>query len=253
MLLPVPRSEVTDTELDAAYAWPGWPAAAPWLRANMVATLDGSARAPDGLSEGISSVADRRVFGRLRGLADVVLVGAGTVREEGYRPSRLKPEFTERRADAGQGVVPVVAVVSRSLRLDLSAELFVAPLVRTLVITSATAEPEQLDRVRAVADVVALGEDDVDLGAAVIALRERGLARIHAEGGPTLLAQLAALDLLDELLLTVSPVLAGGALADGTALPRILGGHALEDAPRPMRLHHLLEDDGSLFLSYRRH
>jgi riboflavin-specific deaminase-like protein len=252
MLLPEPRSDVTDADLDAAYAWPGWPDPTPWLRANMVATVDGSARAPDGLSEGISSTADRRVFGRLRGLADVVLVGAGTVREEGYRPSRLKPEFTQRRADAGQGVVPVVAVVSRSLRLDLSTELFVAPLVRTLVITAATADPERLERVREVADVVALGADDVDLGGAITALRERGLPRIHAEGGPTLLAQLVALDLLDELLLTVSPVLVGGVLADGSPLPRILGGHALDDAPRPMVLHHLLEDDGSLFLSYRR-
>ena len=78
-------------------------------------------------------------------------------------------------------------------------------------------------------------------------------SRIHAEGGPTLLAQLVAADVLDELLLTVSPVLAGGAYADGADISRVLHGTALDDAPRDVRLHQVLEDDGSLFLSYRLH
>lgn len=251
MLLPELRLDLTDADLDAAYAWPGWPSATPWLRANMVATIDGAAGSPDGRSEGISTDADRRVFGRLRGLADVVLAGAGTVREEGYRPARVKPELADLRALTGQTEVPAIAVVSRSLKLDLASELFTAARVRTIVITTESAEPDTLARVHEVADVIAVGHDDVDLAAAVAALRTRGLHRIHAEGGPTLLAQLAAERLLDELLVTVSPLLAGGALADGTALPRILGGHTVEDAPRPMGLHHVLEDDGSLFLSYR--
>ena len=84
------------------------------------------------------------------------------------------------------------------------------------------------------------------------AARAAASHRIHAEGGPTLLAELVAADLLDELLLTVSPLLAGGTYADRTTVTRILAGSVLDDAPRPMRLHQVLEDDDSLFLSYRR-
>ena len=252
MLLPDTRAELSDVDLDTAYAWPGWPLTTPWLRANMVSTVDGAGRSPDGLSAGISSAADRRVFGRLRGLADVVLVGAGTVRAEGYRPAALKPDFAERRAAAGQAPVPSIAVVSRSLDLDLAAPLFAAATVPTIVITAVDADPEALRRVRAAADVIAVGEGVVDLAGAVRALRARGLDRIHAEGGPSLLADLLALDLLDELLLTISPLVAGGATPDGDAIPRITAHAPLPAAPRAMALHQLLEDDGSLFLSYRR-
>jgi riboflavin-specific deaminase-like protein len=217
----------------------------------MVSTADGAGRSPDGLSAGISSDADRRVFGRLRGLADAVLAGAGTVRAEGYRPARPKPAFAERRRAAGQAEVPTVVVVSRSLSLDLRAPLYAEAQARTVVVTAESSDVEARRRVAEVADLVVAGDDDVDLVAALEALRARGLHRIHAEGGPTLLAQLVERDLLDELLLTVSPVLAGGAYADLAPVTRILQGSPLADAPRGMRLHHVLEDDGSLFLSYR--
>jgi riboflavin biosynthesis pyrimidine reductase len=92
----------------------------------------------------------------------------------------------------------------------------------------------------------------VDLAAALAALREQGLARIHAEGGPHLLADLVAADLLDELLLSVSPVLAGGSYASGEQVLRILAGSPIPGAPLDLTLHHLLEEDGALFLSYRR-
>ena len=251
MLLPEAIANLTDDDLDAAYAWPGGPERQPWVRANMVASLDGAARSPDGLSAGISGDADRRVFGRLRALADVVLAGAGTVRAEGYRPARVKPEFAVRRAAAGQTTVPAIAVVSRSLRLDLASPLFTEAAVRTIVITTTGSDASARARTAEVADGIEAGESDVDLVAAVAALRERGLHRIHAEGGPTLLGQLAASHLLDEILLTVSPVLAGGAFADGDPVSRILANAVLNDAPRPMHLHHLLEDDGTLFLRYR--
>jgi riboflavin biosynthesis pyrimidine reductase len=250
MLLPETRDQLSDADLDAAYSWPPWPE--PWLRAAMVSTVDGAARSPDGVSEGISSDADRHLFGRLRGLADVVLAGAGTVRAEGYRPAAVKPDFVRRRADAGQAAVPAIAVVSRSLDLDLGSPLFASATVGTLVITSDSADPAALARVREVADVIVAGAHDVDLTAAVDALRARGLHRVHAEGGPSLLGQLEAADLVDELLLTVTPVLGGGSYAGGTAVPRILAGPVLPDAPRALRLHHLLEHGGSLFLSYRR-
>ncbi|CAB4851222.1 unannotated protein [freshwater metagenome] len=251
MLLPHVIDDLSDAQLDDAYGWPGWPDPTPWLRVNMVATLDGAARSPDGLTAAISSDADRRVFGRLRGLADVVLVGAGTVRDEGYRPARAKPEFAARRADSGQRPVPVIAVVSRSLRLDMSSALFSDRETRPIVITCAAADSVDLDRVSEHADIVISGADEVDLAVALRALRERGLHRVHSEGGPALLADIAAQGLLDEVLLTVSPLLAGGGYAGGMHIPRIMAGSPLPDAPTAMRLHQIIEEDGTLFVSYR--
>ena len=251
MILPVARPSLTDEDIDRAYAWPDWPVPTAWLRANMVMTVDGAARSPNGLSADISSDADRRVFGRLRGLADVVLAGAGTVRAEGYRPARVKPDFAARRAEAGQMAAPAVALVSRSLDVDLTSALFTEPSTPTIVITSSSSDDARRAQVAEVADVIVAGDDRVDLHRAVAALNERGLHRIHAEGGPSLLADLAARGLLDELLITLSPVLAGGSYADGSSVPRILDGASIPESPRPLRLHHVLEDDGTLFLSYR--
>jgi riboflavin biosynthesis pyrimidine reductase len=252
MFLPSAIEDLTDTDLDRVYAWPGDRERLPWLRANMVSTVDGAARAPDGLSNGISSDADQRVFGRLRGLADVVLAGAGTVRHEVYKPGRVRSELLEQRRAAGQSDVPVMAIVSRSLELDLGMDLFSKPTGRVVVITHAGSDPVRRARVADVADVLLAGEDDVDLAAAIAALRSEGLAHIHAEGGPHLLADLVAADLLDELLLSVTPALAGGSYASGTRILRILAGSPLPGAPRGLALHHLLEEEGALFMSYRR-
>jgi riboflavin biosynthesis pyrimidine reductase len=212
-----------DVELSEAYAYPP---ERPWVRANMVATVDGAAAGGDGLSGTVSGPADRAVFGVLRRLADVVLVGAATVRAEGYRPARLP-----------------IAVVSGRLDLDLDAPLYAAAEHRTLVITCATAPPDRLALAREVADVLVCGEQRVDLAAAVTELDRRGLGRVLCEGGPTLLRALAGEGLLDELCLTVAPNLVGGAAG------RILGGELLP-AAAALTLRQLLEDDGWLFARY---
>ena len=128
--------EWTLDELADAYAYPE--GRRPWLRANMVSTLDGAAQ-HDGRSQGISCPTDMRIFGTLRGLADVVVVGAETVRLEGYRPAKAREAFAARRAAAGQAPAPAIAVVSASLDLDFSLPLFTSPLVPTFVITGAAA------------------------------------------------------------------------------------------------------------------
>lgn len=231
--------------LAAVYAYPEeTDEGRPWLRANMVSALDGAARL--GLhSEGLSGAADKRIFGVLRALSDVVLVGAETVRSEGYRPARAREVFRTGRAARGQAPAPAIAVVTRSLDLDLSAPLFTEPLQPTVLITSAAAPAEARRAAAAVADLVVAGEQRVDLAAAVRALTDRGWTRILTEGGPRLLGQVAAAGLLDELCLSVAPLLTAG------DAPRILDGPALASVQR-LELSSLLEEDGFLFARYTR-
>ncbi|WP_256106745.1 pyrimidine reductase family protein [Streptomyces sp. ODS05-4] len=233
-------------ELADAYGYPEPAAGGSWLRANMVATLDGAAQ-HDGRSQPISSAADMRVFGTLRALADVVVVGAETVRREGYRPARAREAFAARRAAAGQGPAPAIAVVSASLDLDFSAPLFTAPLTPTLVLTGAGAPADRTAAAReAGAEVVVAGDGaGVDPHRLVRELADRGLRRQLSEGGPRLLGRLVAAGVLDELCLTVSPTMtAGGA-------QRIAGGPEIP-VPRRFELVSLLEEDGFLFSRYRR-
>lgn len=238
-LLPDPRPDV---DLEQSYAYPPDRA---WLRANMVSSLDGAAAA-DGHSHGLSSRADKRLFRVLRSLADVVVVGAGTARAEGYAGvTRGETEVAARRA-RGQSDTPAIAVVSNSLDLDPGSGLFVGVRTGTLVITHAaavSAQPQRTAALREVADVIVAGDRAVDLPAAIGALAERGLARMVCEGGPRLLSRLAAAGCLDELCLTLSPLLTGG------DAPRILTGATLAPYPR-MRCAHLLEEEGSLFTRY---
>ncbi|MFB8089679.1 pyrimidine reductase family protein [Streptomyces sp. NPDC055992] len=227
-----------------AYAYPETDG--PWLRANMVSTLDGAAQ-HDGRSQPISCESDMRIFGTLRGLADVVIAGAQTVRQEGYRPARARDAFAARRAAAGQTVAPAVAVVSGSLDLDFSLPLFVSPLVPTLVLTGAGAPPDRIETARkAGAEVVIAGEGSrVDPARAVRELAGRGHRRLLTEGGPRLLGQFVAGDVLDELCLTVAPMLTAG------DAQRIAGGPAVA-VPKRFVLGSLLEEDGFLFSRYRR-
>ncbi|MFF4230766.1 pyrimidine reductase family protein [Streptomyces sp. NPDC001820] len=216
-----------------------------WLRANMVSSLDGAAQ-HEGRSQAISSDTDMRIFGTLRGLADAVVVGAETVRLEGYRPARAREAFAERRAAAGQSPAPAIAVVSASLDLDYSLPLFAEPLVPTMVLTGAAAPP---DRIRAAekagAEVVIAGDGPgVEPVRAVRALAERGLVRLLTEGGPRLLGQFVAAGVLDELCLTLSPTMTAG------DAQRIAGGPALA-VPERFALASVLEEAGFLFTRYR--
>ncbi|MEV5952412.1 pyrimidine reductase family protein [Streptomyces sp. NPDC051987] len=233
-------------ELALAYAYPESAGHEAWLRANMVSTLDGAGQ-HDGRSQPISGAADMRIFGTLRGLADVVVVGAETVRQEGYRPVRERAEFAGARAAAGQAAVAAVAVVTASLDLDFSLPLFTSPLVPTLILTGAAAAPDRIAAAeKAGARVVVAGDGvGVDPARAVRALAGLGHTRLLTEGGPRLLGQLIAAGVLDELCLTLSPTLtAGGA-------QRIAGGPGVA-VPRRFELVSLLEEAGFLFGRYRR-
>ncbi|HET6357534.1 pyrimidine reductase family protein [Streptomyces sp.] len=250
-LLPVTDPTATEDhewslgELADAYAYPDG-VDGPWLRANMVSSLDGAAQ-HEGRSQAISSDTDMRIFGTLRGLADAVVVGAETVRLEGYRPARAREAFAARRAAAGQGPAPAIAVVSASLGLDFSLPLFAEPLVPTLVLTGAGAPADRIrEAEKTGVEVVIAGDGPgVEPARAVRALAERGLTRLLTEGGPRLLGQFVAAGVLDELCLTLSPTLTAG------DAQRIAGGPALA-VPERLALASVLEEAGFLFTRYRR-
>ena len=241
MILPSPGDELDLLALADVYAYPR----DRWLRANFVSSADGAAYV-DGKSGGLSSPDDKRVFGVLRVLADVVLVGAGTARVEEYKPARRRPSLAALRE--GRPETQPIAVVTKTLGLNLASPLFTEapPDARTIVITCAASDAELRTEAAKVADLIVAGEETVDLSQALAELNDRDLGRVLCEGGPHLLGDLSAAGLLDELCLSFSPTLAGPGAG------RIIAGQP-SDA-RGMKLAHVLAgDDSFLFLRYLTH
>jgi len=221
------------------------PVGACWLMAHMVGGLDGSAAIRGRVGE-LSTAPDRQLFTLMRTLADVVLVGAETVRREGYGEVRLPAERIVARQAAGQPATPPLAVVTRSLNLDWSSRAFASPPPesRTLVITCEAADAERLERARDVADVVIAGDSRVDPVLAMRRLAELGHQVVLCEGGPTWLGELGAAGLLDELCLTIAPLMGGDPLPV-----------SISPAGAPLNhfaLCHVLRDGDTLFLRYER-
>ena len=217
----------------------------PWVMANMVGGLDGSA-AVHGRVGALSGGADAELFRRMRSLADVVLVGAETVRRERYGPVRLPEPDRAARAAAGRPPVPRVAIVTRSLDLDPGLPLFAEAdeRRRPLVITTVDADAARVDRLSPFADVVVAGEHRVDIAEMLGHLREQGHRVVLCEGGPTLLGEVVEADLLDELCLTLSPVMGGDPLPIATTPA---GGRLVRFRPV-----HAPTADAPPFLRYRR-
>lgn len=244
MRLVFPRSqEISDATLsDFLNELYPWPTDTVWVRANMVSTLDGKAQGPNGLSGGISPVADKLVFHHLRSTADVVLVGAGTVRAENYGPLPS--------TDAQQ-TPPRLAIVSGQLNLDANDRIFSQarefpqdPMARPLVLTTAKAPSEKRAELESVAQIVDCAPAQINGAAIVDALVQLGHRRIHCEGGPSILSELMHADLLDELDISLAPL-----LVDGQALS-ILQGSPLQDGPRSAELAHVLQAESLLMLRY---
>ncbi len=207
--------DLSDDELTRAYA----PGGEPWLRVNFVSTADGAAQGSDGVSKSINNDADKRVFDALRANADCLVVGAGTLRAEGYAVPKL----------------PLV-VVSRSA--DLPPTLRDAPRGRILMATVASADGLAEVREQLGDDnVLVLGDDEVDLVELKRQLAGRGWADQLCEGGPSLFADLLAAGVVDELCWTIVPKLAGGDAV------RIAVGAEVDVQLRPALL---LEQDGTL-------
>ncbi|HKE72999.1 MAG TPA: dihydrofolate reductase family protein [Acidimicrobiales bacterium] len=234
----------------AAYAADDRPApdGRPWVLTNMIASVDGAATDSGGRSGGLGGPGDRAVFGAIRGVADLVLAGVGTVVAEDYGPARLPPEVQEQRAARGQAPLPRIAVVTASLRIEPDRRVFrdAVPDVRPLILTVARADAGRRRALAEVADVVEVGDEQVDWSLALGTLwSEWGVRVLLCEGGPSTNARLVAEDVLDEVCLTLAPWLIGDAAA------RIAQGPAEGRFDR-MRMTRVLEDDGYLFLRHVR-
>ena len=213
---PLPQlSDLDDQALRAHYA----PLRAPWFRLNFVATVDGATQGPDGSSESINNPADKRVFHLLRAMADVIIAGAGTIRDERYRPNP-KPVCVVSRSGAmpptllgpGGGQV-LMATCGRAPHLEETRSLLGAD------------------------NVLLLGEYAPDLPALRRELVARGFRDLLCEGGPHLTRDLFAARVVDELCLTTVPRLVAGDHL------RVAAGRPVDV---PLRLHSILEDDGTL-------
>jgi riboflavin biosynthesis pyrimidine reductase len=235
----------TPGQLDAegAVAAYPWPEGRRWVRANMVMTLDGAAVGPDGLSGTITSAGDQVVFRAIRRMAEVVLVGAETIRAERYSAMRLSEDEQRRRTDLGLSPAPVVTIVTLSLDLPWDEPLFSSSTVTPIVLTAEAADPDRLALARRHADVVVLPGDRVRPADALAALEERGLRRVVCEGGPRLLAELVEAGLLDEADITVSPRFVG---SQGTPRTPLL------DVPADFTLAHVIRDGDFLVNRYVR-
>ena len=207
-------------------------------RGGFVLSTDGGV-AYQGGSRPLRSAADETVFHALRAVADAVVVGAGTVRAEGYGPIRPRPAGMAWRERHGRPGTPPLVIVSGSLELDPDARCFSGPAV---VVTCAAADSRRRDELARVATVIVAGAERVDLLAAVRELHGRGLTRLLCEGGPQLLTGLLAAGALDELCLTLTPLLLG--------TTRQLLSEQLR-APRGLDLLHLIDGgDGVLLGRY---
>ncbi len=224
---PVIREELP-ADIPTLYSWPKIATSheRPWVRCNMVMSLDGAIAGPDGKSASIGSPIDKKVFSAVRRDSDVILVGAGTVRQEGYRPT----------------VVPI-AVVTNQLNFNEGLPVFnqVGPMSpKNLIITHDNAINDAPDWLKRAVSFIPSGKSSVDLKRAVAGLHALGLDRIHCEGGPLLLTALIKAQVLDELLLTVTPILVGGS---STLLTSAIGECRGE-------FTQVLVEDGTLLLRF---
>jgi riboflavin biosynthesis pyrimidine reductase len=236
-LLPDP-GPVDDAGLVEAYRLPPGRS----LRVNFIASLDGAITV-DGVSEGLGSPGDRRIFRVLRALADVVLVGHGTAATEGYRPIAADSAVGRLRASIGRPATAPIAVVSRRASLDPRSPLVADAVSPTILVTCEAADAvRRATLADAGVTVLVCGDDDVDLPLALDRLAELGHEQVLCEGGPQLFRAALRAGVVDDLALSVSPMLVGAAEA------RLLGEELADRIP--LGLRQVLEEDGMLFTRY---
>ncbi|MTE13752.1 pyrimidine reductase family protein [Nocardia aurantiaca] len=241
-------TDLTRDDLVELYAYPVEPSA-PYVRVNFITSIDGAASV-DGRSGRLGTPADKRVFGLLRDLADVVLVGAGTARAENYGAAHTDSELRKRLHREGfggdpDGTPPRIAIVTASAYLDPASKLFTDTGARPIIFTTTAAPDDRKKRlIDAGADVIGYDENAATTGI-LEALDGLGLRRVLCEGGPSLFGQFLTAGAVDELCLTISPQLVGGTAGRIAVSPEAL--------PTPMNPCHLLLDhDGTILTRWER-
>ena len=227
--------KVAESRLPELYAYPDNPPRC-WVRSNFISSLDGGATA-DGKSGALAGPGDKALFQLMRELADVIVVGAGTVRIENYGGAQLSAAAREERRTRGQSEVPPIAVVTQSGRLDHDMKVFTKTEVPPLILTCTAAVPGTRDRLGSVADIIDCSAADpaaVDIATMLKVLASRGLPRVLTEGGPSLHSTFIEAGLLDELCLSLAPELVGGqarriATGPGQVLTTMHRAHLLAD------------------------
>ncbi len=211
-----------------------------WVMYNMVSSVDG-ATAVQGGSSALNDEDDKALFAALRAIPDVILVGAATVRAENYGPVRLDEQRRARRVRHGLSKTPKLAIATASLSVDPSMRVFEDPDHRPTIITSESVELSRVEAFSGLADVVRLSE--LDPRSILESLGNPGI--VLCEGGPTLNGQFIGAGFIDEMNLTMSPLVAVGESR------RIAHGDELVP-PAEMELKRILRGSRSLFLRYVR-
>ncbi|MCE2512023.1 MAG: dihydrofolate reductase family protein [Acidimicrobiia bacterium] len=243
-LLPGPVAEVDPMEFYPSLPRPK-PSGRPWLMINMIASADG-AIAVDGTSGALGNPADEAVFSAVRACADWILAAAGTVRAERYGLPRPGAASRRARRAAGRADRPRLAVVSGSLDLGLGLPLFAEQHPDDdppLILTGRDAAAGAVEALESVAEVVRLASARPQPAEILAELDRRGAGVVLSEGGPSFNGQLADAGVIDELCLSIAPLVAGG------ASPRIVHG-SLRTVPIDLSIDHLLEASGTLFVRY---
>lgn len=229
-----PGASLDDDALTALYAVPPTPGG--WLRSNFAMSVDGAITGSDGRSGSVNTEADFVVFELVRALSDVVVVGAGTARGEGYGPLDVPEGMARVREAAGVGpMLPLVAVTGRGV---VPETLLGAEPGRALLATHAAAEGLDTAR-RQLGDehVLVCGETTVDPRRLLQHLHDRGWTRVLTEGGPHLLASFVEAGVVDELCVSITPTVVGG------DSPRMTEGPSLTTGFTPRVL---VEQDGTV-------
>lgn len=232
---------IENIDLNIAYAYPEENKA--FLRTNMVSSIDG-AISIDGHAHGLSNETDKKIYRAMRNLADVILVGARTMRIEKYKPAAIDEKNQALRILRGQMSIPPVALVSMSGLFDWDLPFFKDAKVKPFIFTSdegfnVASEGKDL------AEIIKCGKDKVDLHKVIEELSSRGLNKILCEGGPTLNAHLLSAGLIDELCLTISPMIVQGNEA------RIFDGPKF-DTPVGFIPGNIFVEENNIFTRYRK-
>lgn len=241
-----PQADLSDDEVLSLYAPPALDAPT-FVRFNFVMTADGGAT-HHGVSGAIGGEGDKRLFQLLRRHAHVLLMGAGTIRAEGYEGDLLGAEDKKWRNARGLSEHLPVALISGRLNLNPKSEFFTKSPVKPIIYTAKNASQEAREKLARVAEIVNAGHGSVEPVLVIEDLVARGFSMIHSEGGPTILGDFQQANLVDSLCVTLAPKLAG------PGEKRIGGeGSPAENVLRDMKLHNVLEHQGELHTEYRKH